>query len=34
LTNTPEGHCYVSFGGNLIAIAGMAGQITQSDFIL
>ena len=34
LTDTPDGHCYVTFGGNLIAIAGMAGQITQSDFLL
>ena len=34
LTNTPQGHCYVTFAGNTIAIAGMAGQITQSDFIL
>ena len=33
LTNTPDGHCYVTFGGNLIAIAGMAGQITESDFL-
>ena len=34
LTNTPDGHCYVSFGGNLIAVAGMAGQITAGDFLI
>ncbi|MEH2503731.1 Ca2+-binding RTX toxin-like protein [Bradyrhizobium sp. AZCC 1578] len=34
LTNTPDGHCYVSFAGNLIAVANMAGQLTQSDFLL
>ena len=34
LTNTPDGHCYVTFGGNLIALSGMAGQITESDFLL
>lgn len=34
LANTPDGHCYVSFAGNLIAVANNAGQLTSSDFLL
>jgi hypothetical protein len=33
ITSTPDGHCYIGFGGNLIAVANMAGQITASDFL-
>ncbi|MFM7609421.1 MAG: M10 family metallopeptidase C-terminal domain-containing protein, partial [Alphaproteobacteria bacterium] len=33
LTNTADGHCYIRFGVNLIAVANMAGAITSSDFI-
>ena len=31
--NSVDGHCYITFGGNLISVANMAGQITQSDFL-
>ncbi|MEH2503733.1 Ca2+-binding RTX toxin-like protein [Bradyrhizobium sp. AZCC 1578] len=34
LTNTTDGHCYVTFSGNLIAVANMAGQLTTNDFFL
>lgn len=33
LSNTADGHCYVNYGVNLIAVANMAGLITSSDFI-
>ena len=33
VTNTADGHAYVSFSGNLIAVANRAGQIDASDFI-
>jgi Ca2+-binding RTX toxin-like protein len=31
--NTPDGHAYVHFGVELIAVANAAGQIEASDFI-
>ena len=35
LTNTPAGHCYVSFSGNLIAVANhTTANLTASDFLL
>ena len=35
LTNTSDGHCYVSFGGNLIAVANhTTANLTASDFLL
>jgi hypothetical protein len=34
LTNTPDGHCYVSFGSNLIAVANhTTANLTASDFL-
>jgi Ca2+-binding RTX toxin-like protein len=33
VTNTPNGHAYASFGGNLIAVANASGLIDPSDFI-
>jgi Ca2+-binding RTX toxin-like protein len=34
LTNTPDGHCYVTFGSNLIAVANhTTANLTASDFL-
>ena len=33
LSNTAEGHCYITYGVNLIAVANLGGLITSSDFI-
>ena len=35
LTDTPDGHCYVTFAGNLIAVANhTTANLTASDFLL
>ena len=33
VTNTPEGHAYIHFGVQLIAVANASGQIDATDFI-
>ena len=34
VTNTPDGHCYLAFNGNLIAVANhTTANLTESDFI-
>ena len=34
VTNTPDGHCYLAFNGNLIAVANhTTANLTASDFL-
>ena len=34
ITGTPDGHCYIGFAGNLIAVANhTTANVTQSDFL-